>query len=81
MTELVVSVWCQVYERAEYSSTPLLRACGNSTPGEVRSSDNEMYVRMRSDSTRSLRGFKATYTIGDTPTYIIHYLTTYLIIT
>jgi len=57
----------QVYDRPDWSSpTPLLRACGNSTPGLVVSSSNRMFVRMRSDSTLSLRGFKATYTTGNT---------------
>ena len=54
----------QVYETADMLSTPLVRSCGNATPGVVRSSGNEMYVRMRSDSTRSLRGFNATFSTG-----------------
>jgi len=57
---------CQVYERPEWSSpTPLLRACGNSTPPIVVSSTNQMYVRMRADGTLARRGFNATYTTGN----------------
>ena len=49
-----------------FSSQPLLYACGRWAPGEVRSSTNQLFVRMISDSFGSRGGFNATYYTGKT---------------
>jgi len=55
----------QVYETANFNSQPLMRECGRGTTEEVRSSTNQMFIRMVSDRSRSYRGFNATYSTGE----------------
>ena len=55
----------QVYETANFSSQPLMRKCGLGTPEEVRSSTNQVFIRMVSVGSRSFRGFNATYSTGE----------------
>ena len=56
----------QVYETANFSSQPLMRVCGHGTPEEVvRSSTNQVFIRMFSDLSVSSRGFNATYSTGE----------------
>ncbi|XP_023268101.1 bone morphogenetic protein 1-like, partial [Seriola lalandi dorsalis] len=44
------------------ASSPLLaRVCGSSLPPSITSTQNSMFVRFRSDSSRSHRGFSAHF--------------------
>ena len=57
----------QVYDGTSEQAPLLIKACGDGvpTPPTVRSTHNQMYIRMKSDGSVSAKGFKANYVTGD----------------
>lgn len=63
----VPDILCRkVYGSMAFNVTQLMKACGNALPRPpvVRSSTNQLFIRMRSDGSVEGRGFKATYKTG-----------------
>lgn len=56
----------QVYDGATQNDTELIRHCGSALPDNpvIRSSGNQMFIRMRSDGSIAGKGFKAQYVKG-----------------
>ncbi|XP_056290732.1 cubilin [Pseudoliparis swirei] len=50
-----------IYDGPSISSPLLLRVCGTSLPPPITSTQNTIYVRFRSDSSRNHRGFSARF--------------------
>ncbi|XP_068604308.1 cubilin [Brachionichthys hirsutus] len=50
-----------IYDGPAMSSALLARVCGTSLPPSITSTQNTIYVRFRSDSSRSHRGFSARF--------------------
>uniref|UniRef100_A0A673AMU3 Cubilin n=1 Tax=Sphaeramia orbicularis TaxID=375764 RepID=A0A673AMU3_9TELE len=51
-----------VYDGNSSSSTELVRLCGNQVPSPIHSSTNQLFVKLRTDSSVSAGGFLASYT-------------------
>lgn len=57
---------CQIYDGDSAYDPLLLMHCGSSLPDPpiIRSSGNQMYIRLKTDGSSSSRGFKANFTTG-----------------
>ena len=56
----------QMYNSADFNTSQIARFCGATMPIDViRSSGNQMFIRMRTDGSVARKGFKAKYSTGN----------------
>uniref|UniRef100_A0A0B7BPM5 CUB domain-containing protein n=1 Tax=Arion vulgaris TaxID=1028688 RepID=A0A0B7BPM5_9EUPU len=58
--------YLSLYDGSDVNATLITKLCGATLPAQTvyRSTGNQMYIRMRTDSSVTYRGFKATYDTG-----------------
>lgn len=60
-TAVCVCVCMQVYDGSSDSAPQLARLCGSQQPSPVNSTGNQLYVKLRTDSSVATGGFLASY--------------------
>lgn len=60
-------VCVQVYDGSSDSAPQLGQLCGSQQPSTINSTGNQLYVKLRTDSSVAAGGFLASYSTSNTP--------------